>query len=279
MSALAFGIDIGGSGIKGAPVDLSNGAFTADRLRIPTPEKSKPKAVAKVCREIVERFVLDPQIPVGITLPAPIVHGVVPFIANLDKSWEGVNVNDLFSEVLERPVYAVNDADAAGVAEAVYGAAHEVSGTVIVTTLGTGIGSALIVDGKLVPNTEIGHLQIDGIDAETVTSAAAREREGLTFKKWAPRLQKFYSQVEMLFSPDILIVGGGVSRKHEKFLPLLELRTPIVPAYLRNSAGIVGAAYLAAKNAGLEFTITGVCPPEDEVSDSEGHATVTAPDE
>ncbi len=244
--SIAFGIDIGGSGIKGAPVDLDTGVFAGDRLRIPTPEPSTPRAVADVCATIIESFRLPPETPIGLTFPAPIKHGVVPFIANLHKSWKGVNVPNLMSEVIGRTVIAVNDADAAGYAEVRYGAARDRSGVVIVTTLGTGIGSAIIVDGILVPNTELGHLEIDGHDAESRASDAAREREDLTWKQWAKRLTRYYSTVEMLFSPDLLVVGGGVSKYHQEFLPLIRIRTPMVPAALRNAAGIVGAARLAA---------------------------------
>ena len=241
-----FGIDIGGSGIKGAPVDLTTGEFTAKRVRIPTPDPSTPEAVAATVAEFVRAFDLPEGSPIGLTFPAPIKHGVVPFIANLDQSWKSVDVPALMSDTLGRPVSAVNDADAAGVAETVYGAAKGVPGVVLVTTLGTGIGSALVVDGTLVPNTELGHLEIDGDDAEHRASDAARDAEDLSWKEWAERLQRFYETVEMLFSPDLLVVGGGVSKKHEKFLPLLRTTAPIVPAQLRNTAGIVGAAYLAA---------------------------------
>ena len=244
--AIAFGIDIGGSGIKGAPVDLETGTFSGDRLRIPTPEPSTPEAIAKVCATIIESFDLAPEIPVGLTFPAPIRHGVVPFIANLHESWKGVNVPELMTAAIGRNVIAVNDADAAGYAEATYGAAREKAGTVIVTTLGTGIGSAIIVDGKLVPNVELGHLEIDGHDAERRASDGARERKDMSWKKWAKRLTIYYSTVEMLFSPDLFVVGGGVSKHHQEFLPLIKVKTPMVPAALRNAAGIVGAARLAA---------------------------------
>lgn len=244
--AIAFGIDIGGSGVKGAPVDLETGTFTGERLRIPTPEPSTPEAVAKVCATIIASFDLPSEIPVGLTFPAPIKHGVVPFIANLHKSWKGVNVPELMTAAIGRNVIAINDADAAGYAEATYGAAREKAGTVIVTTLGTGIGSAIIVDGKLVPNVELGHLEIDGHDAESRASDAAREREDLSWKQWAKRLTVYYSTVEMLFSPDLFVVGGGVSKYHQEFLPLIRVKTPMVPAALRNAAGIVGAARLAA---------------------------------
>ena len=244
--AIAFGIDIGGSGIKGAPVDLTTGEFADKRKRIPTPEHSTPDAVAEVCGQVIKHFDLGADVPIGLTFPAPIRHGVIPFVANLDKSWKGVNVPEFMSKALDRTVTAVNDADAAGIAEVAYGAAKGVKGTVILTTLGTGIGSALIVDGVLVPNTELGHLEIDGHDVESRASDAAREREELSWTRWAKRLNKFYTTVEMLFSPDLFVVGGGVSKEHEEFLPLIKTRTPIVPAELRNAAGIVGAARLAA---------------------------------
>lgn len=247
---LAFGIDIGGSGIKGCPVDLDTGEFAADRLRIPTPQPAKPKAVVKTVAQLVEQFDLPADVPVGIGFPAPILHGVVPFVANLDDAWEGVNVPQIMSEKLGRPVTAVNDADAAGIAEARYGAAAGVEGTVIVTTLGTGIGSALFIDGVMVPNTELGHLEIDGHDAETRASDGARSREDLSWKAWAKRLQRYYSELEKLFAPDLIVVSGGVSKKSEKYLPHLSLRCPIVPAKLLNRAGIVGAAALAAERAG-----------------------------
>lgn len=241
-----LGIDIGGSGIKGAPVDLEAGDFAADRLRIETPSKSTPKNVVKVCAEIIENFAEQVgDSPVGITLPAPVVHGKVPFIANLDQEWKGLEAEKYFQDKLGRPVTIVNDADAAGVAETHFGAAAGVNGLVILTTLGTGIGSALILNGLLVPNSELGHLEIDGKDAEKEAASSVKDRLGLSYKEWAPRLQRYYSHVEMLFSPDLFVVGGGVSRDHAKFMPLLSLKTPMVPAQLRNKAGIIGAAWLA----------------------------------
>lgn len=241
-----LGIDIGGSGIKGAPVDLQAGDFSADRLRIETPAKSTPKNVVKVCAEIIENFA--DQVgdgPVGITFPAPVVHGHIPFIANLDQEWKGLEAEKYFEDKLGRPVTIVNDADAAGVAEVHYGAAKGVNGFVILTTLGTGIGSALIHNGVLVPNSELGHVELDGHDAEKKAASSAKDREGLSYKDWAVRLQRYYSHIEMLFSPDLFVVGGGVSKDHEKFMPLLQLKTPMVPAQLRNRAGIIGAAWLA----------------------------------
>ena len=241
-----LGIDIGGSGIKGAPVDLERGEFTADRLRIDTPEKSTPRNIVGVVGQIVEHFA--DQIgdgPIGLTVPAPVRHGLIPFIANLDKEWVDLEAEKFFSETLGRPITIVNDADAAGVAEVHYGAAKDHMGIVIMTTQGTGIGSAIINDGVLLPNTELGHLEIDGFDAESRAAASVKDREGLSYKEWAVRLQRYYETVEMLFWPDLFVVGGGVSKNHEKFMPLLKLRTPMVPAALRNRAGIIGAAWLA----------------------------------
>ncbi len=245
----AFGVDIGGSGIKGAPVDLATGEFAGERLRIPTPQPSTPAAVAATVAEVVDSFDLDKDVPIGVTFPAVILHGVAQSAANVDKSWIGTDVEKAVAAASGRRVLAVNDADAAGFAEVQYGAAKGVPGVVLVVTLGTGIGSCLVVDGVLVPNTELGHLEIDGFDAETRASDAARDREGLTFPQWAERLQRYFTVVENLFWPDLIVVGGGVSKKHREFLPLLDLRTPIVPAGLRNAAGIVGAARLAAQGA------------------------------
>lgn len=249
MTSVGCGIDIGGSGVKGALVDLERGEFIGERIRIATPAPATPDAVAQVCREILEGLDVGPDTPVGVAFPAPITHGTAPFIANLDKSWAGTDVNTLMMRHLGRGVSALNDADAAGLAEVAYGAAKGVEGTVIVTTLGTGIGSAIVVDGTLVPNTELGHLEIDGHDAESRASAGQKDLQGLSWEKWAKRLQRYYSRVEMLFWPDLFVVGGGVSKKHAKFLPLLDLKTPIVPAKLFNTAGIVGAAYYASRTA------------------------------
>jgi len=245
---VGFGIDIGGSGIKGAPVDLAAGTFGAERTRIPTPQPSLPEAVAEVVGQVVTSFGEAAGTgPVGVTFPAVIQHGVARTAANVDKSWIGTDVDALLTATLGRPVHVVNDADAAGYAEARYGAARGVRGVVFMATLGTGIGSALIVDGVLVPNTELGHLEVGGKDAETRTSDAVRDAEGLTWEQWARRLQRYFGAIENLLWPDLIIVGGGVSKKSAKFLPLLELRTPIVPAALLNDAGIIGAALLAAE--------------------------------
>lgn len=245
--AQAFGIDIGGSGIKGAPVDVETGKLTASRLRIPTPDPSTPQSVAAVCAEIIDHFAVDRSVPIGLTFPAPIKHGVVSFIANLDRSWKGVDVAQLMDEVTGRRVVAVNDADAAGYAEVAYGAARDVRGVVLVVTLGTGIGSAIIVNGTLVPNTELGHIEIDGRDAEARAADSAREREELSWKRWGKRLTRYFSTLEMLFSPDLFVVGGGVSNEFDDWAPFVKVRTPMVPAALRNAAGIVGAARLASE--------------------------------
>lgn len=246
----ALGIDIGGSGVKGAPVDLNAGQFAAPRFRIPTPKKSTPENVANVVGKIAEHFELPKGTPIGIALPAPVVHGVAPWIANLHKSWAGTNVNELFSEVLGAPVSVVNDADAAGYGEVEFGAANGHPGTVLVTTLGTGIGSALIINHHLVPNTELGHLVLPGgKEAEPWASNAIREREKLSWKAWSKRLQVVYSEYEKLLNPDLIIVGGGVSKESEKFLPRIKTTAPLIPAELLNSAGIIGAGALAVKNS------------------------------
>ncbi|MBB6172056.1 polyphosphate glucokinase [Nocardiopsis mwathae] len=250
---VGLGIDIGGSGIKGAPVDLDTGGFVVDRVKIATPRPATPEAVAKVVAEIAASFPqhVAADRPLGATFPAVVRHGVALSAANVDASWIGVNVEHLLSEVTGRRVRVVNDADAAAVAEHRYGAARDTEGVVLLTTLGTGIGTALLVDGRLVPNTEFGHLEIDGQDAETRAASSAKDRDGLTYAEWATeRLQRYYSVVEDLLSPDLIVVGGGVSRKADRFLPLLHLRAPIVAARLRNTAGIVGAAVLAAERFG-----------------------------
>ena len=245
-SDLPFGIDFGGSGIKGAPVDLGTGDFAAERVRLPTPEPSTPKAVAEVLADLLAQFP-DSGGPVGVTVPGVVRHGLVHSAANIDKSWLGTDADALFTKATGRDVHVVNDADAAGLAEVRYGAAKGRDGLVIVTTLGTGIGSALVYDGVLVPNSELGHLEIDGKGAEKRAANSAREAEDLSWERWAKRLRKYYRTLEDLFSPDLFVVGGGVSKKADEFLPLLDLETEIVPATLLNRAGIVGAALCATR--------------------------------
>lgn len=245
-SALAFGIDFGGSGIKGAPVDLTVGEFAAERARIDTPLPSTPEAVADVIADLLGRFP-DSDAAVGVTVPGVVRHGVVHSAANIDPAWIGTDADALFTKATGRDVHVVNDADAAGLAEVRYGVARGRCGLVIVTTLGTGIGSALVHDGVLVPNSELGHLEIGGHDAETRAANSARENEDLSWQEWAGRLTTYFRTLEKLFSPELFVVSGGISKKAEHFLPLVDLDTEILPAQLRNRAGIVGAALHASE--------------------------------
>ncbi|MEX0428558.1 polyphosphate--glucose phosphotransferase [Nocardioides sp. DS6] len=249
QTIVPFGIDFGGTGIKGAPIDLATGTFAAERVRIKTPAKSVPDAIAAIFVELLGHFP-DCTGPVGVTVPGVVHHGVVRTAANIDKSWKGTDADALFTRATGREVHVVNDADAAGLAEVRYGAARGRRGLVVVTTLGTGIGSALLYDGVLVPNSELGHLEIDGHDAEARAANSAREREDLSWKEWAKRLQKYYRTVEKLLAPDLFVVGGGISKQADEFLPLLDLDTEIVPATLRNNAGAVGAALYAVESSG-----------------------------
>ncbi len=239
-----LGIDIGGSGIKGAPVDVKTGTFAGERFRIVTPQPSQPEAVADVVAEIVKHFAWQGLI--GCTFPAVIKHGVAWSAANVDKSWIGTNGQALFEQKTGCPVLLLNDADAAGVAEMQFGAGRNRAGVVMVLTFGTGIGSAIFLDGKLLPNTELGHLEVRGKDAELRASEVARTRKKLGWKEWSTRVNEYLGVLEKLFSPDLFIFGGGVSRKNEKFFSFLQTRAEIVPAQLLNNAGIVGAALAAA---------------------------------
>lgn len=244
---LAIGIDIGGTGIKGALVDVSSGELVSDRIKVATPAGGEPEAIIAEVAAMVERFGdRTGGIPIGVCFPAVVRAGRTMSAANVSKRWIGLEAEKLFETTLGRGILFVNDADAAGVAELNYGAARGKRGLVIVTTLGTGIGSAFLYDGTLIPNTELGHLEIDGRDAEKRASFAAKERGRLSWKRWAQRLQRYYERVEALFSPELFVVGGGVSKSADQFLPLLALQTPIVAAELRNNAGILGAAWLAA---------------------------------
>lgn len=242
-----LGVDIGGSGIKGAPVDLDAGAFAKDRLRIETPKESTPDAVTDIVVSIAKHFQsATGDSPIGVTVPGVVTRGLVRTAANIDKSWIGTDAAALISSKLGRPVTVVNDADAAGVGELHYGAARNVEGLVVLATLGTGIGTALLDHGRLIPNSELGHLELDGVDAETRASSLARESEELSWEEWAGRLQRYFAHVEDLLWPDLIVVGGGVSKHAQHYLPLLHLRAPIVAAQLGNAAGIIGAAWLAA---------------------------------
>ncbi len=247
MSKRAIGIDIGGTGIKGALVDTKHGVLLSERLRYETPDGRTPKAIAKTLKDLIAQLPGSSGLPVGICFPAVVQHGVTLSAANVSKEWIGLDADSMFERELGREVHVLNDADAAGIAEVKFGAARGHRGLVIVTTLGTGIGTALMFNGKLVPNAELGHLQIDGVDYESKAAFSAKERENLSWAEWAKRLQKYFSHLEALLTPDLFIVGGGVSKEHESYLPLLKLKTPIIPAENRNSAGILGAAHWAKK--------------------------------
>lgn len=236
----ALGVDIGGSGVKGAIVDLARGELVSERIRYDTPTESKPAAVAQLVANIVRD--LDWKGPLGCTYPGVIHHGVVKTAANLDKSWINVDGVRLLEMTTGRPVRLLNDADAAGIAEMEIGAGRGERGVVILLTFGTGIGSAIFLDGKLLPNTEFGHLQIRGKDAEHRAAARIRKEENLTWEEWAARVNEYLAQMEFFFSPDLFIIGGGVSKKYDKFLHLLRTRARVTPAQLLNEAGIIGAA-------------------------------------
>lgn len=242
-----FGVDIGGSGIKAAPVDLATGRLAADRVKVATPQPSKPDAVADVVAEITERFGWEG--PVGITLPCVIKSGRAMTAANVDADWLGLDATALFASRLGRSaadVVVVNDADAAGVAEVSHGDERLRTGVVLLLTFGTGIGSALFQDGKLLPNTEFGHLEIDGEDAEVHAAASSKETRGLSWDTWARHVSTYLRTLENLTWPDLIVAGGGVSRMPEEWIPLLDVRTPVIAASLQNDAGIVGAANAVA---------------------------------
>ncbi|HET8589467.1 MAG TPA: ROK family protein [Nakamurella sp.] len=242
---LGFGIDIGGTGIKGALVDLRDGSLASDRFRLDTPRPSTPPAVAQTAGLVAGN--VDYSGPVGVTFPGVVMHGTVLTAANVDESWVGTSLVETVGPLQPGPVTALNDADAAGLAEVRYGAGEKQSGLVIMVTLGTGIGTALIHDGILVPNAELGHMEVDGHDAETRASVAARERRGMTWEQWARKVQKYLRRLEDLLWPELFILGGGVSKKPDKWFGLIETRTPKVIATLANNAGIVGAALAAAE--------------------------------
>lgn len=236
----AYGLDIGGSGIKGAPVDLDTGELTADRVRIKTPQPATPEAIVETAAEVISQSGWDG--PVGCGFPAVIKDGAAQTAANIDKAAIGFDFQRALEKALDNSVRVVNDADAAGLAEMRWGAGRGVGGTVLMLTLGTGIGSALFVDGQLVPNTELGHIELHGQDAETYAADAARKEEDLKWKEYATRLDEYINAVENLLWPDLIIVGGGISKKSEKFIPRLTARTEVIPAQMLNQAGIAGAA-------------------------------------
>lgn len=239
----SLGIDVGGSGIKGAPVDIQTGELLAERYRIKTPKGAEPEPVAETVAKITSYF--EWEGPIGIGFPAPIKGGVAMMAANISDKWVGLNTDRLFSKATGCPCTTLNDADAAGLAEMELGAGRGQPGTVIVLTLGTGIGTAIFHRGNLLPNTEFGHLEMNGKDAEYRASDFARKRDDLSWKKYAKRLNRYLTAMERLFWPNLFIIGGGISKNHEKFLPLLTVETPVVPAQQFNNAGIVGAALAA----------------------------------
>jgi polyphosphate glucokinase len=246
MTSHVIGIDIGGTGLKSAIVDVTTGELVTERVKVATPEGGKPDDIVAEVVKMIDALGSDADgLPVGVCFPAVVLHGVTMSAANVSKKWIGLEAEKLFETALGRDILFVNDADAAGVAEARYGAAKGKNGLVILTTLGTGIGSALIYDGVLVPNSELGHLEIDGHDAESRAAYSAKERDDLDWEHWAKRLQRYYDELEKLVSPDLVIVGGGVSKNADEFLPMLKTRFGIVAATMKNNAGIVGAAALA----------------------------------
>ena len=238
-----LGIDVGGSGIKGAPVDTESGELLAERIRFKTPKYAEPQPIGEVVAEIARAF--NWNSPIGIGFPAPIKAGIAMMAANISEKWVGTNADDLFTKITGCDCTMINDADAAGLAEMRFGAGRGQPGTVIMLTLGTGIGTAIFYRGNLLPNTEFGHLDMLGRDAEHRVSDAARQRDELTWRKYAKRLNRYLKEMEKLFWPDLFIVGGGISKDSAKYLPLLSISTPIIPAQLLNQAGIVGAALAA----------------------------------
>jgi polyphosphate glucokinase len=243
----AIGIDIGGTGIKGAVVNTKKGSLIGERIRFDTPEGATPEQVIATVAEMLQQIDVDKDTPVGICFPAIVKDGVTLSAANVSDQWLGLKAEKLFAKTLDRKVVLINDADAAGVAEIKYGAGQERKGLVLMVTLGTGIGTALFMNGKLIPNSELGHLEIDGVDYETMAAYSAKEREDLSFADWAKRLTKYFNQVDRLLSPDLIIVGGGISKQHEEFLPLIETKIKLVPAESKNNAGIIGAAFIARR--------------------------------
>lgn len=240
-----LGIDVGGSGVKGAPVDCDKGVLLAERYRLTTPARSTPSAVATTIQQVVEHFAW--RGPIGCGLPSVVKNGVVHTAANIDESWIGTNAHDLLGRTTGLAVCALNDADAAGLAEIRFGAGRGRNGVVLMVTLGTGIGTALFVNGQLMPNTELGHIEVDGHEAEKRAAESARQRKKLSWKSWAKRVDRYLDEMHKLFWPDLIIVGGGASKNSKRFLPLLSVKCDVVPAQLLNEAGIIGAAVWAAQ--------------------------------
>jgi polyphosphate glucokinase len=247
----AIGIDVGGSGIKAAVVDVDDGRLTSERLRVPTPVPSTPEpiiaSIARLARRLIKSEGLDDLVPIGIGLPGVTLGGALRFAGNIDQAWIDFPVVDRLTKVLKRPIFIINDADAAGIAEMRFGGGKGRSGKVIFLTLGTGVGSGVFIDGVLVPNTEFGQMEIRGRPAERRSAAAARVKRGLSWKAWASDLDEHLDRIQQLMWPDLMILGGGVSKSPEKYIPRLTVACEIVPAELRNDAGIIGAAIVAAE--------------------------------
>jgi polyphosphate glucokinase len=246
---VAIGVDVGGSGIKVGAVDTATGRLLADRLRVATPNPSTPAAIVRSIARLVKRAGagFDPNTPVGVGVPSVVIDGVTKTAANVDPAWIDFDAGTALGKALKRPVHVLNDADAAGLAEMRFGAGAGKDGVVLVLTLGTGVGSGLFNDGRLVPNTELGHMEIRSRDAERRSAAAARTRRSLSWKAWASDLDEHLHAIDRILWPGLIILGGGVSKRADRFLPFLTVRPPVVPATLQNDAGIVGAALAASE--------------------------------
>jgi len=244
----AIGIDIGGTGIKGALVNLKKGELITERFRFDTPNGGQPESVVETLIQLVRQIDAPKKTPIGICFPAPVKNGITLSASNVSDEWIGLNASKLFSKALGAEIVLLNDADAAGVAEIMFGAGQDRKGLVLMCTLGTGIGTALFMNGKLIPNTELGHIEIDGVDYETKAAYSAKERDNLSFEQWSKILSKYFDRLNRLFYPDLIIIGGGVSKDHSSFVHMIESSVEIVPAKSKNNAGIIGAAYYAAKH-------------------------------
>ncbi|MBA2700940.1 MAG: ROK family protein [Chloroflexi bacterium] len=272
-SRIAIGVDVGGSGVKAAVVDVESGQFRSERLRVPTPTPSTPDRVSETIARLIRRLVkasgVSETAPVGVGLPGVAIDGRLLTAANIDPAWIDFPVADKLSKTLKRPVSIVNDADAAGIAEMRFGVGAGQAGVVVFLTLGTGVGSGVFVDGTLVPNTEFGQMEIRGRPAERRSASAARTRRGLSWKAWAQDLDEHLQRIEDLMWPSLFILGGGVSKNAERFVPRLQRRTPVVAARLRNDAGIIGAAIVAAEGLADAATtaddIPAILRPQPEV--------------
>jgi polyphosphate glucokinase len=262
----AIGVDVGGSGIKAAVVDVATGTLTSERLRVPTPTPSTPdrisQSIGRLVRRLVKSTEIAPDVPVGVGLPGVAIDGRLLTAANIDPTWVDYPVAERLAKALKRPVSIVNDADAAGIAEMRFGVGAGKRGVVIFLTLGTGVGSGVFIDGTLVPNTEFGQMEIRGRPAERRSAAAARTRRGLSWKAWATDLDEHLERIEDLMWPTLLILGGGVSKNADKYIPRLKRRAPVVPAALRNDAGIIGAAIVAAEGIADAATTWDDLPPD-----------------